>query len=331
MRDAQARGLKVLLTITGAPAWAEGPGRPRTAAPGTWKPDPQALGDFAGAAARRYPGVRYWQIWNEPNLDNHLAPQWTRRNGRHVAAAAQQYRSMLNASYAAIKAVNPQNTVAVGGNAPYGDPRGFGRTRPLTFWKEVLKRPTSFDVFAHHPYSTQGPRRHALNRNDVSVPDVVRLTRLVRSAVRRGLAKPRKSKPLWITEIGWDSNPPDPNGVPARRHAAWLADAFYVLWKQRAAKIVWTFVRDQAPTGGFDRTYQSGVFLQSGAPKLAQRAFAFPVACERAQAAASCASGARRPHQGQSRSSAARRRFAGSRPARSACFSRQLLVDRAFR
>jgi hypothetical protein len=69
--------------------------------------------------------------------------------------------------------------------------------------------------------------------------------------------------------------------VPARRHAAWLADAFYVLWKQRAAKIVWTFVRDQAPTGGYDLTYQSGVFLLSGAPKLAQQAFAFPVACER--------------------------------------------------
>ena len=86
--------------------------------------------------------------------------------------------------------------------------------------------------------------------------------------------------------------------MPARRHAAWLADAFYVLWKQRAAKIVWTFVRDQAPTGGFDLTYQSGVFLLSGAPKLAQRAFAFPVACERA-AAASSASGARRPHAGR--------------------------------
>ena len=57
VRDAQARGLTVLLTITGAPAWAEGPGRPRSAAPGTWKPDPGALGDFAGAAARRYPGV----------------------------------------------------------------------------------------------------------------------------------------------------------------------------------------------------------------------------------------------------------------------------------
>ena len=84
VRDAQARGLNVLLTITGAPAWAEGPGRSSSAAPGTWKPDPRALGDFAAAAARRYPAVTRWQIWNEPNLNNHLAPQWTRRNGRSV-------------------------------------------------------------------------------------------------------------------------------------------------------------------------------------------------------------------------------------------------------
>ena len=149
---------------------------------------------------------------------------------------------MLNASYSALKAANPGIRVLAGGNSPYGDPPGLSRTRPMTFWTEVFKRRTSFDVFAHHPYSTQGPRRRALNRLDVSVPDVSRLTRLVRSAVRRGKVTPRRSKPLWITELGWDSNPPDPAGVPAVRHAAWLADAFYVLWRQRAAKIVWTFI-----------------------------------------------------------------------------------------
>jgi hypothetical protein len=281
VQDATARGLRVLLSINGAPPWAEGPRRPRSAKLGTWKPDPQALGEFAEAAARRYPGVTRWQVWNEPNLDAYLTPQWTRRNGRFSPAAAQQYRRMLNSAYTALKEVNSRNTVVVGGTAPYGDPPGGARTRPVTFWEEVFKWSTSFDVFAHHPYSVDEPRRHALNRADASVPDLGRLTRLVRSAVRRGLAVPRKPKPLWITEIGWDSNPPDPNGVPAQRHAAWLADAFYVLWKQGATKIVWTFVRDQAPTGGYDVTNQSGVYLLSGAPKPAQRAFAFPLACER--------------------------------------------------
>ena len=281
MRDAQARGLTVLLTITGAPPWAEGPGRSSSAAIGTWKPNAAALGDFAVAAARRYPTVTRWQVWNEPNLSNHLAPQWTRRKGKYVSAAAPRYRSMLNAAYAGLKSVNRRNTVVVGGAAPYGDPPGGSRTRPLTFWETVLKRRTSFDVFAHHPYSVSAPRRHALSPKDVSVPDVSRLTRAVSRAVKRGTARPRKSKPLWITELGWDSNPPDPKGVPARRQAAWLADAFFVLWKQHAQKVVWTFVRDQAPTGGYDVTYQSGVYLLDGTPKPSQQAIAFPVACER--------------------------------------------------
>src|SRR6185503_11234469 len=67
--DATARGLRVLLSIETAPAWAEQGARPAAAAPGSWQPDPGALGAFAQAAARRYAGaVRAWQIWNEPNL-----------------------------------------------------------------------------------------------------------------------------------------------------------------------------------------------------------------------------------------------------------------------
>lgn len=281
VQDATTRGLRVLLSIHDAPSWAEGPNRPRSAAQGSWMPNAPALGDFAEAAARRYPGVRRWQIWNEENLSLYLSPQWGRRRGRTVPVAAEHYRRMLNAAYAGLKRVNRANLVVVGGTAPYGDPPGGNRIRPVVFWKSVFQRRTSFDIFAHHPYSVGGPRRHALSSADVAVPDVWRLTRIVRAAVRRGTAVPRKRKPLWITEISWDSNPPDPNGVPAARHAAWLSDAFYVLWKQGAAAIFWFQVRDQDPAGGFDVTSQSGILMRSGEPKPAQQAFEFPVSCER--------------------------------------------------
>ena len=56
VRDAKARGLGVLLTVTGAPAWAEAPGRPASALPGTWKPNPSDLADFMRAVAARYSG-----------------------------------------------------------------------------------------------------------------------------------------------------------------------------------------------------------------------------------------------------------------------------------
>ena len=118
MRDAAARGLRVILTIGGAPGWAQQGTPPPTAGAGTWKPDPVALGQFARAAATRYsgmtadpglpgallPAVRAWQIWNEPNLSVYLTPQW--ENGRPFAA--DHYRAMLAAAYDAIKAVEPR-------------------------------------------------------------------------------------------------------------------------------------------------------------------------------------------------------------------------------
>ena len=59
------------------------------------------LAQFLTAAARRYSGsfshlprVRYWQIWNEPNLDAYLVPQYA--NGR--PASPDWYRSMVNAA-----------------------------------------------------------------------------------------------------------------------------------------------------------------------------------------------------------------------------------------
>ena len=80
---ADQRGLDVLITIYSAPDFAEGSNRPNGAAPGTWKPDPGAFGDFATAVASRYSGnfaglprVRYFQAWNEPNLSVYLTPQY---------------------------------------------------------------------------------------------------------------------------------------------------------------------------------------------------------------------------------------------------------------
>ena len=292
VRDASTRGLRVILSINGAPAWAEGAGRPRKAKPGTWKPNAAALGAFAEAAARRYSGITRWQIWNEPNLNDYLNPLWKRRKGGFDAVGPQHYRRMLNAAYAGIKRANRRNIVATAGLAPYGDVPGQSRVRPVTFWREVLRRPTHFDVLAHHPYSVAGPQQHAIDSRDVSVPDLGRLTRVVRRAVRRGTALPRRSKRLWVTEISWDSSPPDPNGVPAARLARWVPEALYTFWKAGADTVLWYQVRDQAPTGGYDITYSRGCFSHSGARKLAAEAFSFPVACERARRAR-LASGAR--------------------------------------
>ncbi len=57
VRDAAARGLKVLLTVNVAPPWAEGPGKPASTDPGTWKVSPSDLANFNQALAARYSGT----------------------------------------------------------------------------------------------------------------------------------------------------------------------------------------------------------------------------------------------------------------------------------
>ena len=50
------------MLLNTAPGWANGGHEPH------WAPtDPGDFADFAVAASRRYPGVRYWMIWGEPS------------------------------------------------------------------------------------------------------------------------------------------------------------------------------------------------------------------------------------------------------------------------
>lgn len=309
VRDASARGLEPMLTVTAAPLWAEGPNRPSQAkAPlGSWKPDPRALGRFAEAIAHRYSGtyvdptdpeagplprVYRFQAWAEANRAVHLAPQFA--DGKPFAPS--HYRKMLRFFYEGVHRAVPDDIVVTTGTAPYGDPGNDGeRMQPVRFWRELLclkgaKRlrrtrcgaPAEFDVWAHNPINVGRPGRHAINRDDASTPDLGRIGRVVKKAVKVGTALPRARKPLYATEIWWDSDPPDPRGVPARKHARWLAESFYLLWQQGAERVYWFQIRDPASNGDHGAVTESGLYLHDGEPKLAQRSFRFPFATGRA-------------------------------------------------
>jgi hypothetical protein len=296
VRRIHARGLQVMLCVLRAPTWAQGRGRPRSAAAGSWRPDPRELSRFAAALAKRYSGefgdlprVRNFMLWNEPNLESYLAPQWSRKAGRLRPDAPVQYRKMLLAFAPAIKAVHSDNRVIAGATSPYGDPDpGESRMQPARFVREMLCINHSgcarlrFDVLSHHPYSVGSPRRKALNRDDVAIPDLGKLTRLLRTARRtnRIVGNPK----LWVTEVSYDSRPPDPDGVPAQRHARWLEETLYLLWKQGASAVVWLQIRDSAPHPSYAASYQSGIYLRDGRPKPAARAFRFPFVIDGARA-----------------------------------------------
>jgi hypothetical protein len=303
---AAARGLRILVSFSGAPRWAEGAGRPASAPAGTWRPDPAALRDYGFALARRYdgtfpdpagpPGARLpratgFQVWNEPNLSLYLTPQWSGTQ----PASPQHYRRMLNAFYAGVRSVSASALVVTAGTAPFGDPkRGGKRMAPALFVRTLLCQtrglratrcpdPAHFDVLAHHPYPGGPPRWKEAYADDVSIAGMRKLTRILRAAQRSGRALPRsKRQPVWATEVSYDSKPPDPAGVPLAQHARFLQETLHLLWSEGVATIIWFRIADERPVPSYGETNQSGIYRLDGRAKPAARAFAFPFVVEHA-------------------------------------------------
>jgi hypothetical protein len=224
-------------------------------------------------------------VWNEPNISTHLAPQWTRSRRGSQAASPALYRRLLNAAYVNIRAVQPHAFVLAAGLAPYGDRPGLGRMRPVEFLRELLclhgtslrlercGDPARFDAVDIHPYGLT-PTHHAFNQDDVSVPDLGRLSRILRVAGRTGRARPAGPKPIWVTEIAWDSSPPDRFGVPVVLQASYLARAFYELWREGVGHVFWYEVRDLGTSAG--NFTGAGLFFTSARAKPSAAAFRFP-------------------------------------------------------
>lgn len=306
IRDATARGLQVLIAFSGAPPWAEGPGRPASARPGTWRPDPAAVGDFAAALALRYSGrfedptapgtllprATAIQPWNEPNFSIYLSPQWEGTR----PAAPELYRALLNAAYDGVKSVAPGMLVVTAGTGPFGDPgTGGERMRPALFWRAVLcvkqtrvwlratktcAAPTRFDVLSHNPYPGGAPGWRSAP-DDISIAGMGKLRRIADVARRRGRLIPRrKHTPLWVTEVSYDSAPSDPNGVPEALHARYLQEALYLLWREGVQAVVWYRILDQAPGVDVGESNQSGLYRLDGTQKPAAQAFRFPFVIE---------------------------------------------------
>jgi hypothetical protein len=297
--QATQRGLDPLVFISGPPPWARGAA---VGLPGTW-PSPTAFGEIAHAAALRYSGnykpsatavslprVRFWQAWNEPNAGRELTPQ--RRNGRAVTPA--HYRLLVNAFADAVHAVQRSNLVVAGGLAPFGhDSSDIQVVAPLQFMSQLLcvsqKPPyrrtcpnrTRFDVWSHNPYANGGPNRHAHSPNDISIGDLPKMHELLAAARKAGTIESRRPPEFWVTEISWDTNPPDPLGVPSTLHARWVAEALYRMWQDGVSAVIWFRLQDDPLR---ESPYQSGFYTAAGAVKPSLRAFRFPFVAFRTDA-----------------------------------------------
>lgn len=286
IRAVVARGLTPYVTVVQAPAWA------RRGSATSAAPDPVQLGFFMRAIATRYSGdfdglprVRYWQVWNEPNLTPDLSPQLV--NGKAVSPG--RYRGMVNAFAGAVKAVHADNLVIAGGLAPFRDitPEVLKQDEdwgPLSFMRDLLclsrslkptcNDPVRFDIWSMHPYTSGGPTHHAVLPDDVSLGDLPKVRWVLQAAVRAGHISSRGPVKFWVTEFSWDSNPPDPKGVPMRLLDRWVPQALYVMWRNGISLVTWFSVRDQPLSTSF---YQSGLYFRSGKPKPFLEGFRFPL------------------------------------------------------
>lgn len=294
--NAVASGLTPVLQIRGGPTWAQrcGQGGPDTPC----DPSPADLAAFTTAAVRRYSGaypglpkVSYWQGLNEPNLSLFFRPQFVA--GR--AVSADLYRTLINTFYAAVKAVDPANIVIAAGLGPIAVPKYT--IGPMRFTRELLCMRTNtrplkgndcgggvhFDIYDIHPYTTGSPA-HQGGVNDVQLGDLEKLTGLLRAADRAGRIKGAfKRTPLWISEISYDTKPPDPGGLPMRIASRWTAELLHGAWRAGVTDVFWFSLHDfrPDPTEPSYLNPESGLYFRGATvaqdqPKEVRNAFRFP-------------------------------------------------------
>ena len=265
--QARRHDIRVLIQIIGAPGWANG-GRHWS-----WTPDqPSDFADFATAIAKRYPRVRYWMIWGEPNRRPNFKPLTpARRTGKTKLTAAQArapriYAQLLDASYAALNSVDPDNLV-IGGNTFTS--AGPGAIYPYQ-WIRYLRLPDGtrprMDMYGHNPFTFRKPRLkdRPSRRGAVSFGD---LHRLVRALDR---AFPGQRLKLFLSEWGVPIGFRDADlrySLDPKEGKRWIRAAFRIArrWK-RIYTLGWVHPVDTEKNS-------QGLLDRSGRPKAGYRVF----------------------------------------------------------
>jgi hypothetical protein len=274
LRELRRQRIAPLVTLLGTPPWANG-GRGPAAVPRSRA----SMRNFAEAAARRYPFVRRWLVWNEPNQRRWLRP----------TSAEAYVRRLLNPARAGIRAANRRAKVGGGVTAPRG---GRGGVSPVRWIRELRAAGARLDAYAHNPYPIRRGETPSAGGcphcRTIGLADLDRLRREV------GAAFPRAR--IWLTEYGYETRPPDPAGVSLATQARFIGEsASRARSAPKVDLLVWFLYRDEPH---LDR-WQSGLLRSSGRAKPGRTAFMLPIA-QRARRASTAVVWAQvRPREGR--------------------------------
>jgi hypothetical protein len=251
----RAHGITPIVTLYGSPRWANG-GRAPNRLPRS------GFGDFAYAASKRYPWIRLWTVWNEPNTRVFSVPVSPRL----------YVQRLLNPAYVLLHEANRRNIVAGGVTSPRKTASGMA---PTSYMAGMHAAHARLDAYAANPYPATKVETPFVD--PCSWCQTLTLAHLaqIRALVTRYFGA---RQPLWLTEYGYQTNPPDRLlGVSPARQALLLGEAALRVWEQPGVTVLVHFlVRDEPSLGG----WQSGLFTARGAAKPAYRAFALPLAVQ---------------------------------------------------
>lgn len=250
----RADGIAVLLQLNGTPSWANG-GHASNYAPTS----ASTFGAFASAAAQHYSWVKRWLIWNEPNQVRWLRP----------TTAAVYTTRLLNPAYTAIHAVIRGAQVGGGATAPRGSTGGVS---PVAWIAGMHAAHAKLDAYAHDPYPLDPKSESPLTGGcgyceTITMATINRLVTLV--------ARDFGNARIWLSEYGYQSNPPDPLlGVSLPLQARYIGEAAYRAYRTPRVDLLIHFLyRDEPELSRF----QSGLITIANKRKPAYAAFQLPL------------------------------------------------------
>jgi hypothetical protein len=287
---ANARGLKVMLSIVTAPAWSHPNLAATTDDPGAINGPPDdlnAYAKFVGEVVDRYPGkVHAIEIWNEQNID----AEW--RTTPQVVSP-EKYVEMLKLAYQTIKAKDPNIIVISGALAPTGYFVG-GCTEAGCDDGPYLKRLFSdgflqyVDCVGVHANGYNVPPDKTINDGYTDPTATYRgpFTNPIpqwffRSTLELYRDTVQNQKPLCVTEFGWASNEGFGVTVPTYEFAAdntlqeqadYIVQAFKLMKDWGYVKLAFLFNLDYAqksPNGANDRTADWSILGLDGSARPA--------------------------------------------------------------
>jgi hypothetical protein len=257
------------------------------------------------------PRVGFWSLWNEPNLGFQLAPQAT---DHAIEVSPTSYRALLDAAWRALQqAGHGHDTIVIGELGPAGEvvgagPGNFNSMAPLRFLRalycvdssyrplqglaaEQRRCPTNAAGLARFPrahpalFHASGYSIHPYSQSlppNVAAPDepdfaqfaaLPKLERVL-DTLQRAYGSHRQF-PLWSTEYGYQTSPPDPEpGSIAPALAAYYINwAEYLTWRNPRLRSYDQYLLHDSTTGYF----ATGLESDSGVPKPSLAAYRMPL------------------------------------------------------